>query len=34
MDAVVLIVFIVLLVGIIAAVLMTAAVGLDRSKTG
>jgi hypothetical protein len=34
MDAVVLIVFIVLLVGIIAAVLMTAAAALNRSRTG
>jgi uncharacterized membrane protein len=34
MDAVVLIVFIGLLVGIIASVLMTAAVALNRSKTG
>lgn len=34
MDAVVLILFLVLLAGIIAAVLMTAAAVLDRSKTG
>jgi hypothetical protein len=34
MDAVVLILFILLLVGIVAAVLMTAAVALNRSKTG
>jgi hypothetical protein len=34
MDAVVLIVLILLLVGIVAAAVMTIAVALDRSKTG
>ena len=34
MDAVVLIVLILLLVGILAAAVMTIAVALDRSKTG